>query len=182
MGYLIDRLEKVAAGITDEDLDTIRKSVLPRVSNYEKLVQDTIGPDRELTPVGRMLVQQELIPAGLTHGGVTLGTETPDAKSIQSNFLNRGFSEGHIASAMGGTTGGLAGAGLGALLAGKNNRSLGALVGGSIGATAGSAAIPALVRNERVAALVRQLSEALSGSAHGKIETSTNNNLKKLLA
>jgi hypothetical protein len=183
MAYLYEQFEKLAAGekIENDDLVSIVGRLQKEIPGYEKAVQEALPPDSVLTPFGAHLVNAIVDDAAKFHGGATLGTETDTAKGIQRDALRNSFSSGHVASMLGGGAGGLTGAGLGALIAGKERRALGALLGGTAGSVAGSAVVPELIKNKRVADLVAKLSANLSGSAHGKIRNTFQASLKEAL-
>lgn len=188
MGYLLNQMEKLASAveaagekIENKDLAAMVDRMQAELPGYEKAVQKALPPGRTLTPFGAYLVNSVVEDAAKMHSGATLGTETDDAKAIQQDALRNSFSSGHAASLLGGGAGGLTGAGLGALIAGKERRALGALLGGAAGSVAGSAIVPELVKNKRVADLVAKLSANLSGSAHGKIRNTFQEQLRDVL-
>lgn len=183
MAYLYEQFEKLAAGekITPSDVDAIETRLYKELPGYGKALREALPPDGTLTPYGAHLVNSIVEDAAKLHGGATIGTETDDAKAIQRAALRNSFSSGHVASMLGGGAGGLTGAGLGALIAGKERRALGALLGGTAGSVAGSAVVPELIKNKRVADLVAKLSAGLSGSAHGKIRNTAQAALRDAL-
>jgi hypothetical protein len=190
-------LEKVAAAIEEAIYDKIdknlgldkadvnaalkisRDSLIERAGEISKMLQAKGMGEDVANNLAKATVMAKAPALAPLHLGAAVGTMSDASEAVQRKLLGYNHLIGGGTAIGGGALGGLAGAGLGALLA-RDNAS-GALVGGSLGALAGATAAPLVTSGKAAEIMQKVLSKAMQTAAVKRMKEGLGGGLDRLL-